>query len=624
MVNKKAFLLGCNYWASNAGAFMWKHFDEEVVRKDLKFLSEYGVNCIRIFPTWDDFQPLTKNPVPSSPFYDKFPYAMRVKEKDFLTQKYSSGLSVEKLEQFKKVLDIAKEFGIKVIVSLITGWMSGRLFVPSAFLGKDLIGDPEVVIWQCRFIKDFISELKHYDNIIAWEPGNECNALTTTAEEYACEMWMMTITNAIRLADGTRPVYSGLHNPELNGKWNLNGQSRYFDVVTTHPYPLFTRYCDIDVLREMRSSLHSAIESAYYTGITGKACLVEEAGSLGPMVISDDFTPDYFEQSLMTSLSVGTTGYLWWCSFNQEFDFAPYDINTVERNLGLAYSNENAKPILKKIKEIAPIVQEIGVLPTPRAEGVVVLPFYNDSWKIAYGSSMLAIQSGVHLDYSCEDRLLKESDHYIVPCITLCSSLSMQHLKKIEERVENGARLLITYNGGGIGDFEKITGLKVAGRKSNTNEKIFSINEKELRIRPNKYLSLLADTAKVLAKDEQGEIMLAENDYGKGKVFFLNAPLEEFYTSQLLPENTNLYEVYKLFFADKEKVLTVDSKKCMITVHDTHKQTVAVMLNNYDEKNEFMIQITNGYTVQKTLFCDIEGSKLILRKKYAYIELTRK
>ena len=603
---------------------MWKRFDENVVRKDLKFLSEYGINCVRIFPSWDDFQPLTRNPVPKSSFYDKFPYAMRVNEKDLLTQKYASGLSEEKLEQFKTVLDIAKEYGMKVIVSLITGWMSGRRFVPTAFLEKDLVGDPEVVVWQCRFIKDFVSEIKHYDNIIAWEPGNECNSLTTTADEHACEMWMMAITNAIRLADGTRPVYSGLHYTELNGKWNLNAQSRYFDVVTTHPYPLFTEYCDIDELKEMRSSLHSAIESAYYTSITGKVCLVEEAGTLGAMVISDDFAPEYFEQSLMTSLSVGATGYLWWCSFDQKFDFAPYDVNSVERDLGLAYSNENAKPILEKMKEVTPILQEMGALPTPRADGVVVLPFYNDPWKMAYGSSMLAIQSGVRVEYSCENQPLKDSDHYIVPCITLCSSLSVRHLKELEEKVKAGARLLITYNGGGIGDFEKLTGLKVVGRRSNAQEKSFYLGNKQLRINPAKFLSLIADTANVIACDEQGEIVFAENEYGKGKVFFLNAPLEDFYTAQLLPENTDLYEVYNLFFADKEKILTVDSKKCMLTVHDIDERTVAIAINNYDDKNEFFVQINDAYTLRKALFCDIDGSKLALHKKYAYIELTRK
>ena len=35
------FMLGCNYWASHAGAEMWKNWDEEQVERDMQDLSEY-------------------------------------------------------------------------------------------------------------------------------------------------------------------------------------------------------------------------------------------------------------------------------------------------------------------------------------------------------------------------------------------------------------------------------------------------------------------------------------------------------------------------------------------------------------------------------------------------------
>ena len=52
------FILGCNYWASNAGADMWRDFDIECIDKDVKILSEYGVKHMRVFPNWRDFQPV--------------------------------------------------------------------------------------------------------------------------------------------------------------------------------------------------------------------------------------------------------------------------------------------------------------------------------------------------------------------------------------------------------------------------------------------------------------------------------------------------------------------------------------------------------------------------------------
>ncbi len=38
------FILGCNYWASNAGIEMWKNWDENAIRDDLKILSESGID----------------------------------------------------------------------------------------------------------------------------------------------------------------------------------------------------------------------------------------------------------------------------------------------------------------------------------------------------------------------------------------------------------------------------------------------------------------------------------------------------------------------------------------------------------------------------------------------------
>ena len=55
----KPYFVGCNYWASHAGTNMWRNWDEASVEADLRALSENGVEVIRAFPLWPDFQPLT-------------------------------------------------------------------------------------------------------------------------------------------------------------------------------------------------------------------------------------------------------------------------------------------------------------------------------------------------------------------------------------------------------------------------------------------------------------------------------------------------------------------------------------------------------------------------------------
>lgn len=55
-----SFILGCNFWASNAGTEVWKNFDVHVIEKDLRILKEHGIDYLRVFPIWRDFQPVTR------------------------------------------------------------------------------------------------------------------------------------------------------------------------------------------------------------------------------------------------------------------------------------------------------------------------------------------------------------------------------------------------------------------------------------------------------------------------------------------------------------------------------------------------------------------------------------
>ena len=39
-IKNNEFIIGCNYWSSDAGTDMWANWDENAVRGDLKILSE--------------------------------------------------------------------------------------------------------------------------------------------------------------------------------------------------------------------------------------------------------------------------------------------------------------------------------------------------------------------------------------------------------------------------------------------------------------------------------------------------------------------------------------------------------------------------------------------------------
>ena len=623
---RQEFLLGCNYWASNSGIYMWRNYDECVVEKDLRFLSSYGVDTIRIFPLWPDFQPLNKLIFCNERAAKCFSFGMRTGDEPLLYQKYpDSGLDEKQVKNMRHLLSVAKGCGMKVIVSIITGWMSGRKLVPTPFESRDLIKDSEVVLYECAFIKDLISAIKDFDNIIAYEPGNETNCLSYEVDEFEAALWAKNITDTIRLADSTRPVYAGMHEPNCKGRWSLPVQGRIFDMVTTHPYPIYTPYCGQEKLTSMRASMHAAVENTYYASIARKPSMVQEIGSMGPMFLNDDLTAEYAQTAMLTSYMTGSEGFLWWCAFDQDhLNFAPYDLLDVEVLLGMGTVDYKPKPVLQKFKEMREVLQEIGPLPSAQVDAVCIITNPVDHWGVAYGAFMLGVQSGRYLDFCYEDQPLKDAEYYIMPSITGEHSLPKYQWERLEEKIKNGAKLLITCDGGVFRNFERLTGLRIEGKENIENTVDFTIEGKTLSLNRKWKTFLKSETAQILLRDSDGQILLAQNSFGKGSVMFLNSSLETEYSQAYYPEKTNLYEIYNLFFQNKAKIFEVKDPYVFITTHWLDDGTVGVMIYNFNEgSNQFSFKLDGDCEIEKVLYGEVKGNILTMKTKYAYLEIKK-
>ena len=194
---------GVNYWASHAGTSMWKEWRADIVEKDLAVLSEHGVNVLRVFPLWPDFQPVSLllkcAGVPGE--YTGADGVYLAPEAD--------GLDPVMLDRFQVLADLAEKYHLKVIVGLLTGWMSGRLFIPPVLERRNLFTDPEALRWESRFIRGFVGRFRTHPAIAAWEPGNECNCLSSLETNdfgAASWHWLDFIVSSIRAADPSRPV----------------------------------------------------------------------------------------------------------------------------------------------------------------------------------------------------------------------------------------------------------------------------------------------------------------------------------------------------------------------------------------------------------------------------------
>ena len=288
------FILGCNYWASNAGADMWRKFDKDVIREDLKALSSYGVTHMRVFPNWRDFQPVM-------PLYSGQGVLSGYAMEGDAPADSPYYLDKTMMERFATFLDLCDEYGIRVIVGLITGWMSGRLYVPSALFGKNVITDPEAIYFEQLFIRGFVSEFKSRSAIYAWDLGNECNCMAS-ANRIEAASWTAVISNSIRAEDPDRPIVSGMHGLQVapDSAWQIGDQAAWCDILTTHPYPFWCEHTKNDKILSLRTTMHATAQNKFYAECGNTPCFAEEIGTMGPMLASNEAAAKFLRTNLFS------------------------------------------------------------------------------------------------------------------------------------------------------------------------------------------------------------------------------------------------------------------------------------------------------------------------------------
>ena len=202
------FFVGCNYWASHAGTAMWRDWRPEVVEADFRLLAENGVEVARVFPLWPDFQPIQALTGGGQSFVE-----MRFGERPLPdTPAGRAGVDEVMVERFRELCRVAEANRIKLIVGLVTGWMSGRMHVPPAFERVNVITDPTAIRWQVRRVRYLVRELRGCPAIAAWDLGNECNCMAWSDSPSEAWCWSNAITSAVRVEDPDRPVVSGMHS----------------------------------------------------------------------------------------------------------------------------------------------------------------------------------------------------------------------------------------------------------------------------------------------------------------------------------------------------------------------------------------------------------------------------
>lgn len=603
---KNTYLIGCNYWASNAGTEMWRNFDEAVIRDDLRILSENGIEYMRVFPNWRDFQPVIPVYMPAHSEYmlegDKAP-----------TNKYF--LDEKMLEEFSIFCDICEEYGIKLVVGLLTGWMSGRLFLPSALYGKDLFNDPEALMFEGYFIKGFINATKDKPAIYAWDLGNECNCLGPCKNRFTAASWTAFIANAIKAQDPTRPLFSGMHSiravDRFRNIWTINDQAEYCDMLTTHPYPYFVEHVFRDNYVSFRTTMHASCETKYYADLGGKPCLMEEIGTLGPMLCDNETAAKFARLNFFSGWANGSQGMMWWCANDQnELRTNPYTRNACETELGMITSKRQVKPVLKEFKRFSDFIHGVDFkLPKAKEDAVCIGTQNQDQWGVAYMSYVLAKQAGLNLHFAQMSNEIPEADVYMFPSIKSDKALPYEGLEVIKKRVKEGADLYISVQETFIRDYEELCGfvIHMAERRNETNS--LKLNGKEISFSRSMIYHIVPTRAEVIASDADGNPAITKAAYGKGHVYFVNFPLEDMLLNEDYAFDKGRYEVYSEIFKDviSSHAVVCDNPKLAVTLHEDDKNLYCIIVNHTENREETKLTVKDGYRLAETIYGNAEA-----------------
>jgi len=621
-----SFAVGVNYWSSHAGTHMWRDWKPEIIEQDFKQLSENGIKVLRVFPLWPDFQPIYQ--VYAGEGANKY-IAFKNELPLPLSGPGSDGMSEAEMQHFEVMANLAQKYNLKLVVGLITGWMSGQLYVPPALEGKDIMTDPESLVWQQKFVTSFVKRFKNKPSILAWDFGNECNVMQKLGNHHQAYVWSAMLSGAIRAEDKTRPLVSGMHSlqAENDAVWRIIDQAATTDVLTTHPYSLWTKYTSQDGINTMRTILHAAAETRMYGDIGGKPALTEETGVMGPMTGGEKEKVAFVRTALFSNWAHDCMGTFWWCAYDQlSFNYPPYNYASVEAELGLIKEDRTPKPVMLEIKAFSKFIDQLPfkTLAARKTEAVCILTEGQDNWAIAYTSFVLAKQAGFDFQFQKAGQELKDAQLYMLPSLKGIDPFYKDYWFKLLDKVKAGATLYISLNDAYLPTFTGPLGIELSVNFKR-REKLSFISKllgDSLNFETSAERKYVIDPLKntVLAKEPDGNPVFLKSAYGKGFIYLLTFPIESNLTTLTgafdkgQPPYANIYKEIAAPLI-KERVLTQNNSFIGTTEHSiSNNEKVIVLINYSTEDITVFPSIKNGWTTINALYGNYVSEKSLTIK----------
>jgi endo-1,4-beta-mannosidase len=361
----ESFRVGVNYWPARTAMAWWSDFDQAEVAADFSRIAASGLDSVRLFLLWEQFQPAP----------DELDRAM--------------------LDRLVTVADLAGHAGLAVVPTLFTGHMSGVNWVPAWALGgsdgddrfrvmsdgkvtraglRNWYTDPFVAGAQALFAAEAAAALAGHAALWVWDLGNEnSNCVVPPNRSFALN-WLDRITSAIRTADETALITVGLHMEDLEQDRKLGPRevSEACDLLSMHGYPIYADWAQGPTDEELLPFL------AHITRWLGRGCnvLFSEFGlptyrhgdpnaesarqrSRSPLM-EERTAAAYTGRALAALNAAGCLGAMLWCYTDYDegiWEKPPLDLAVHERSFGLWRADGSPKPSVAAVSAFVDAVR---------------------------------------------------------------------------------------------------------------------------------------------------------------------------------------------------------------------------------------------------------------------------
>jgi len=355
------FRLGVNYWPARTAMGWWSDFDRAAVADDFARIASSGLDSIRLFLMWADFQPAPGE------------------------------VDRRMLDRLIAVADLAVGAGLAVVPTLFTGHMSGVNWIPAWALGgadrddrfrvvsngrvdgsglRNWYSDPLVARAQALLATEAAGALGGHEAVWMWDLGNENSNCVIPPTNSSARRWLRRIASAIRTADPDARLTVGLHMEDLENDRVLGPReaSEVCDVLSMHGYPIYARWADgptdehllpflADVTRWLAGGSDVLFAEfglpTYRRGDpAGEAVRRQSAGSL----VEEQAAAAYTGRALAALQRAGCLGAMLWCYTDYDpviWHDPPLDLAVHERSFGLWRADGSPKPSVAVVEAFA-------------------------------------------------------------------------------------------------------------------------------------------------------------------------------------------------------------------------------------------------------------------------------